>query len=278
MDFFTTKAYYRTAQFLSIAFFPLALAAMIVLKVEDRITVENVRIESRRQVILRSALKETLIKNIHIKTGAEVREGDPLIEFEDLQNWRTELAKKKNQLEFVREKAEVYVRLRAEGAQSGLSTKDMTTEANALQIEIEGLEERVGRLTLRAPFNGTVTELPVKEYESVGIGTPLLSLAAMNDKIIRCFVPEDRYQYLRKDQHVAIKSNQYSFFSFKIFEGKVASFHSFASHDGQDVRYETEILLVGEAQELLPVGSTATCDIIVEERPLYELFIGQKKR
>lgn len=278
MDFFATKAYYRTAQFLSIAFFPLALVAVIVLKVEDRITVENVRIESSRQVILRSPLKETLIKSIHIKTGHEVREGDPLIEFEDLQNWRTDLAKKKNQLEFIREKADVYTRLRAEGAQSGLSAKDITTEANALQIEIDGLEERVGRLTLKAPFNGTITELPVKEYESVEIGTPLLSLAAMNEKIIRCHVPEDRFQYLRVGQRVAIKSNQYSYFSFKIFEGEVAAFHSFASHEGQVIRYETEILLLGEAEELLPVGSSATCDIIVEERPLYELLMGQKKR
>ena len=46
------------------------------------------------------------------------------------------------------------------------------------EFEIAALRDKVDRLTLRAPFTGRITELMVKPYAKMEIGTPLVALSA----------------------------------------------------------------------------------------------------
>lgn len=276
-ELLTTKFYYRTAQVVSIVFLPLAFLSLFVLRVEDRIVVDGV-VESDNYVTLRSPLDDTLIENILVEPGADVKSGQALLNLQDLKSWRNELEKKEKRLEYITEKADVYQKLRKEGAQSGLITKDSQNEANILEIEIRALKENVGRLTLRAPFAGKITEVMVKPYSHVEVGTPLAKLSAMDEKIIRCQIPESRFPFLRQDQTVAVKSNLYNYFKWKIYSGKVKSYYSYASHENEKPTYETKIVLTGEGRDLLTIGSTARCEILVEDRPLIELLLGEDKR
>lgn len=285
MDFITTTAFYRSTQIVSILFLPLTVLALFYIKVEDRIVVDGA-VESDNQVILRSPLDDTLLDDIFVKPGDDVAKDAPLVRFRDLQNWRQELERKQKRYELLKEKAEIYVKLHGEGAQSGLTAKDMVNESQTLEFEIAALRDKVDRLTLRAPFTGRITELMVKPYAKMEIGTPLVALSAMDVKVIRCEVPEARFPYLRKGQPVAIKSNLYHYLTFRIYTGEVKSFYTYASSASAnpangarpEPSYETKIALTGEAKELLTIGSTASCEILVEDQPLYRLFLGERKR
>jgi multidrug resistance efflux pump len=204
-----------------------------------------------------------------------VKEGDPLIRFQDLQNWDLELQKKKNQVALLLEKAATYERLEKQGAQSKLSSMEYRTEANTLTIEATELEQMVKNLTLRAPFAGKVTDVLVKEYQSVAVGTPLAALSAMDGKVLRCLVPENRFSEIEVGQSVAIKSNLYNYLHYSVYYGTVKSFDSYATHLTNQPSFETYIKVLDEndGAKMLKIGSTASCDIIVARRPLYELFL-----
>ncbi len=285
MDFITTPAFYRTNQIVSILFLPLAVISLFLIKVEDRIVVDGV-VESDNQVVLRSPLDETLLEDIFVHPGDDVKKGAPLVQFRDLLNWRQDLDRKHKRQDLLKEKADIYVKLHGEGAQSGLTAKDMVNESQTLEFEIAALQDKVDRLTLRAPFDGRVTELMVKPYAKMEIGTPLLALSAMDEKVIRCQVPESRFPYLHKGQPVAIKSNLYNYFTFQIYTGEVKSFYTYASNPAlagsanplQGPAYETKIALTGEAKDRLTIGSTASCEILVENQPLYRLLLGERKK
>lgn len=280
MDFITTKFFYRFTQVVSLFFLPLIILSLFFIRIEDRITVTGV-IESDNQVVLRSPLDDTLLAEILVKPGTDVKEGEPLVKFQDLRNWRLELEKKIKRLELIQEKSDIYIKLRGEGAQSGLTTKDVMNEAETLKIEIKALQDDVDRLTLRAPFTGRITELMVKPYAKMEIGTPIVALSAMSQmdlKVVSCNVPQSRYPYLRTDQPVAIKSAQFPYLRFKIYTGVVKWFSKYASTTDQGQVYETKIALTGEAKDLLPIGSTATCEILVEDQPLYVLLTGENRR
>lgn len=277
MEIITTQTFYRINQIASLLFLPLALLSLFIIKVEDRIVVDGV-VESDNQVILRSPLDDTLLADILVKPGDDVEKGAPLAKLQDLRNWQRELDKSQKRLELLREKSTIYTKLHGEGAQSGLTAKDMQNEAQTLEIEIKALQDNVDRLTIRAPFAGRITELMVKPYAKMEIGTPIVSLSAMDDLVIRCQVPETRFPYLQKGQPVAIKSNLYSYFVFQIYTGEVKSFYTYASNSAGGPTYETKIALTGEARNMLRIGSTASCEILVENQPLYRLFLGERKR
>lgn len=276
MEIIATKAFYRSTQIVSLLFLPLVALSLFLIKVEDRIVVDGT-VESDNQAVLRSPLDDTLLEEIFVKSGEDVAKAAPLMRFQDLQSWRLELEKKQKRLEFVHDKAAVYIKLRNEGAQSGLTTRDFVNEEQTLEIEIKTLQERVERLTLRAPFAGRVTDLMIKPFTNVSIGTPLIALSAMDEKVIRCQVPQSRFPYLRVNQPVAIKSDQYPHTKYKVFTGTVKSFYPYASTNTQEPLYETKILLTEDAPKVLPIGSTATCEILVDAQPLYWLLKGEKK-
>ncbi len=277
MKIFTTKAYYRASQIASIAFLPAVIIALIFIKIEDRIVVNGI-IESDNHLIMRSALEDKLVKTVLVKPGQSVKHGEALVELEDLGNWRVELERTQSQYDLAKEKAEVYSNLKNKGAQSGLSAKTYENQAKILEIEIKSLKQQIDRLTVRAPFDGKITEVMVKKSEKVDIGTPIVALSAMDEKIVRCNVPEARFPYLQLGQKVAIKSNLYNYFTFEIYTGVVKTFDAYASHTTKEPVFETKIKVTGKGAEILKVGSTAQCEIIVEKQPLYALLLGDNKK
>lgn len=283
MSVIASKGYYRFVQVLSVLVVPLIAVLMIFVKIDDRVIVNGV-VESSHHVILRSPLEKTLIEDIKIKPGSDVRAGQELLTFRDLNNWRLELEKIRRRVIMLTEKAEIYESLNKKGAQSTLSAKELKTEAETLRIEAKSLEQQVEKLTLRAPFSGRITDVLVKEHMNVAVGTELVALSAMDEKVIRCFVPENRYSLLREGQTVAIKSNLYNYLHYTVYRGVVKNFSQYGTR-GQDTSdaaasaampvFETFIKVLDDdhGAEMLKVGSTAACEIVVERRPLYELFL-----
>ena len=327
MSIIASKGYYRFIQVLSVLVVPIIVIVMVFCKIDDRIIVIGV-VESTRHVLLRSSIDKTLIEKILVEPGKDVEEGQPLIVFRDLDNWKLELEKTRlqidknrlqlqktsillaktiGQMETKREKADTYEKLNKEGAQAALAAKELRTEADSLEKDAEalkkdvdlmakdvslmeanakGLEQQIARLTLRAPFKGRVTDVLVREPMNVTVGTELLALSAMDDKVVRCFVPENRADRLEDGLNVTIKSNLYNYLHYSVFRGKVKKHYPYGTRapDGAPVpaiateampTYETFITIGPEnnGPQMLKVGSTVTCEIIVERQPLYKLFI-----
>jgi multidrug resistance efflux pump len=241
---------------------------------DDRVTVAGV-VESNRHLVLCSPVEKTLVAEIFVAPGADVELGAPILRFADLQNWALELEKKDQQVKLLLEKAATYERLEKQGAQSKLSSMEYRTQANTLTLEADALKKQVENLTLRAPFAGKITDILVTEYQSVAVGTPIAALSAMDGKVIRCFIPENRFSEVQVGQPVAIKSNLYNYLHYAVYYGEVKNFDSYATHATEQPSFETFIKIVNDNNgvEMLKVGSTASCDIIVARRPLYELFL-----
>lgn len=274
MSVITSHGYYRFVQVLSILVVPLIVVAMIYVQIDDRVIVEGV-VESNHHVVLRSPLEKTLVADILVEPGSDVRAGQELMTFRDLSNWRLDLEKKKRRVTLLLEKAETYEKLSKQGAQSALSTKEYRTEADTLLIEVKALEREVEKLTLRAPFAGRVTDVLIKEHMNVAVGTELVALSAMDEKVIRCHIPENRFSLLQEGQRVAIKSNLYNYLHYTVYRGEVKKFPEYATHLTGQATYETYIKILPDdgGVDKLPIGSTASCEIVVERRPLYELFL-----
>lgn len=262
---------YRLSQLVAVLLVPLLVSLFAVVEVSDRIVIDG-EIESAKQLDLTSPLGSTLVGKVLIEVGENVKRGQALLEFQDLGNWRLEKVRKTQRADFLAHRLKVYDKLHKMGTASELKMRELKTEEANLRTEIAALENNINRLTLRAPFAGRVTKLLVAEYTNVNIGTPLLTISDMREKVIRCFVPEDRFAQLRDGLKVAIKSNMLNFLKYDVYQGEVIAHHAYMSRAEQRISYETVIGIDGAGQEKLRIGGTATCEIITDKQPLYTLI------
>jgi len=159
-------------------------------------------VESRRNI---SVSSETMgsAENIYITEGDQVRKGQILIKLDDevLKNTIKEL---ETSLELAQT---VYKR------QKNLWDKNIGTEIQYLEAknQVESLESRLAttrsqldKTTLRAPFNGSVDKVFIKEGEMAQPGVPLARIVSLQDMYIEADLSETYIGMFEKGQPVEI--------------------------------------------------------------------------
>ncbi|MEM8893209.1 MAG: efflux RND transporter periplasmic adaptor subunit [Bacteroidota bacterium] len=145
-------------------------------------------VQSRKNVLM-SAETMGKIESIKVKQGQSVSRGQALIVL-DAQIIRNNIAEVETQLELANI---VYER------QSNLWENNIGTEIQFLEAKNgkEGLERRLKTLQsqleqaiVRAPFSGSIDEIPVNEGEMATIGMPLIRIVKPNDMYISADVSE----------------------------------------------------------------------------------------
>lgn len=145
-------------------------------------------VESRKNVLI-AAQAGGEIKRVHVREGQSVLKGQTLVSL-DAEIIKNTIAELKTALELA---TSVYER------QAKLWEQKVGTEIQYLQAKNnkESLERRLAtansqldQAIVKAPFSGTVDQLPAKEGEIASPGMPLIRLVSLDDSYIKADVSE----------------------------------------------------------------------------------------
>ena len=265
----------RFSQILGLIYFPAIAFFLIFFKIEDKVPASGV-VEARKQSVVSSPVKELTIREIRHYSGDRVEEGDAVVIFTDLREIGLRIEQLRLDLKTLRHH---LGNLRELMEQGGLAKADFElkeVEVRQKETELRILESEREKLTVRAPFDGVITNVHRQVGEAADIGTPLFTIFADGEKIIRSQVQEKHFADVEIGQDVNIKSELYNYLLYQVYRGKVVDIRPYGEHEEGEVYYDVLIGFEESAEREMKVGSSATCEIILGERPL--LFLLTPRR
>lgn len=146
-------------------------------------------VEAHRDVTL-SAEEMGVVREIVVDRGARVSQGDPILRMED-RAVGAQVEQARAQAALARETWERRKRLWEEDqVGSELAYLEARYGAEQAAAALESMEQRLSRMTIRAPFDGVVEERNVELGSMVSPGTPVARVVALSPVKIISGVPE----------------------------------------------------------------------------------------
>lgn len=118
-----------------------------------------------------------LVERVRVKEGQDVRRGQVLVEL-DRKVLEAQLSQARAQLEQARAEAQRMERLG--DLATGQQLLELGTRVASAEANVQMLEVRVERATVRAPFSGVVGALAVEEGEYAQPGAPVVRLVQLD--------------------------------------------------------------------------------------------------
>jgi len=262
---------------------------------------------AKNQVI--QNLEGGIVKDIFVKTGDIVQEGDSLLEFDDtflrseldasiieLKNLKIEISFLENSRELISEELEILEPLVQQGAESRMELiRVLQRKANAeseisrKQADIESLEERipaikdrVNRTNVISPKAGIINRMVITTIGGVADpGSALVEIVPLNeDLIVEVEINPKDIALVLPGQRAIVKLTAFDFSKFGSLEGKVMSVgaDSIQKDDGSlwylceiSVRVK-DITSLGKRITMLP-GMVAQVDIVNGERTVMNYLL-----
>ena len=262
---------------------------------------------AKNQVI--QNLEGGIVKDIFVKTGDIVQEGDSLLEFDDtflrseldasiieLKNLKIEISFLENSRELISEELEILEPLVQQGAESRMELiRVLQRKANAeseisrKQADIESLEERipaikdrVNRTNVISPKAGIINRMVITTIGGVAEpGSALVEIVPLNeDLIVEVEIDPKDIALVLPGQRAIVKLTAFDFSKFGSLEGKVLSVgaDSIQKDDGSlwylceiSVRVK-DITSLGKRITMLP-GMVAQVDIVNGERTIMNYLL-----
>ena len=262
---------------------------------------------AKNQVI--QNLEGGIVKDIFVKTGDIVQEGDSLLEFDDtflrseldasiieLKNLKIEISFLENSRELISEELEILEPLVQQGAESRMELiRVLQRKANAeseisrKQADIESLEERipaikdrVNRTNVISPKAGIINRMVITTIGGVADpGSALVEIVPLNeDLIVEVEINPKDIALVLPGQRAIVKLTAFDFSKFGSLEGKVLSVgaDSIQKDDGSlwylceiSVRVK-DITSLGKRITMLP-GMVAQVDIVNGERTVMNYLL-----
>ncbi|MET0045469.1 MAG: HlyD family efflux transporter periplasmic adaptor subunit, partial [Candidatus Thiodiazotropha sp. 6PLUC3] len=175
--------------------------------------------------------------------------------------------------------------LRTEADQSSL-------ERTLLSTKQQSLEQRSARLSyVRAPVNGTISNIQVDVGRQVEAGTALATLLPQGVSLdVQIFIPSSAIGFLRTGQRVKLRYDAYPYQKFGVYEGELTELanvdasrvelqtrfpHLMEKHQGMTffratVRPESQNIQAYGKPISLRAGLTLEADIHLERKRLIE--------
>ncbi len=262
---------------------------------------------AKNQVI--QNLEGGIVKDIFVKAGDIVEEGDSLLEFDDtflrseldasiieLKNLKIEVSYLKNSRELIFEELDILEPLVEQGAESRMELiRVLQRKANAeseisrKQADIESLEERipalkdrVNRTNVISPKAGIINRMVITTIGGVADpGSALVEIVPLNeDLIVEVEINPKDIALVLPGQRAIVKLTAFDFSKFGSLEGKVMSVgaDSIQKDDGSlwylceiSVRVK-DITSLGKKINMLP-GMVAQVDIVNGERSIMNYLL-----
>jgi len=153
-----------------------------------------------------------------LDVGSEVKFGDPIATI-DGRHLEIQLAEKSSELR--QQKANTEFLKKQKKRLSALANNNSTARSevdrvekdlliaeeqlSALALQMKQIKLSIEKTTIRAPFDGVVSQRMSQQGEFVNVGTPLVQLVDPNRLDIRVAAPLDVVEYLVRNQSISVK-------------------------------------------------------------------------
>ena len=262
---------------------------------------------AKNQVI--QNLEGGIVKEIYVKAGDIVLEGQPLLKLDDtilrseldasqkqLNNLENEIQSLQTSLDLIVEEIQILKPLVEQGAESRMELiRVMQREANAnsdlsrklaeieaLKERIPALQNRVDRTLVSSPKDGIINRLVITTSGGVvDPGGPLAEIVPLNeDLIIEVEINPKDIAFILQDQRAIVKLTAFDFSIYGSLEGRVDNVgaDSIQKEDGS-MWYLCEITVpingvtsLGKKITVLP-GMVAQIDIVNGERTIMNYLL-----
>ncbi len=157
------------------------------------------------------AQQSGIVTQLNVRPGQKVQRGEVVVIYPPL-NHHLQVDQAKIEQRKLAQDYERQQELYKAGAVSKVSVNAYKTQLDVLTKTIQQLQNRN---TIRAPFSGIITQVPVKTGEEVGMGQALFSMAKTANLAVNFYVPP-------KDiAHMAVGTTTYLTLPDKKIEGKI---------------------------------------------------------
>ena len=153
-------------------------------------------------VIIRSSDQATFssetsahVSLLTVEEGSYFKEGDLLLQL-DCREQQAELKKAQAQQQATREAEKSAGKLQGYGSISETELIKAQSDAAMANADVERLKAVVDKCTIKAPFNGAVSELLVHAHETVKPGDPLLKIVSTENLELQMQIPSNWLQWI----------------------------------------------------------------------------------
>ncbi|PKR82264.1 efflux RND transporter periplasmic adaptor subunit [Brumimicrobium salinarum] len=174
------------------------------------------------------------VNKVSVDLGSEVKKGQILIEL-DNSLLKLQLEAVKIQIKDLEKDNNRYLILTEADAIQKAKLDKIQLQLESAKIQQRTIQEQINKTTIRAPFDGTITQKFVEIGAFAAPGVPLLQLSQMNVLRFTAFVAEGEINQFELNQTVILKANQYPQ---NEFSGKVVAIGGKAN---PAARYQVEI-------------------------------------
>lgn len=150
-------------------------------------TPDYVIIRSSNQTTFSSEISAS-VAELSVKEGSHFNKGDVLLSM-DCRVQKAELKKALAQYQSASIAKQSAAKLKAYGAISEFELVKATAEEKIASAEVDRLNPIIEKCTIRAPFNGAVSELMIHPYETVKQGEPLLKIVSTDNLEFEMQIP-----------------------------------------------------------------------------------------
>lgn len=145
-------------------------------------------IESRKNVLI-AAQTAGEIKRVHVREGQKVTKGQTLISL-DAEIIQNTIAELKTALELATSVYERQAKLWEQKVGTEIQYLQAKNNKESLERKLATAYSQLDQAIVKAPFTGTVDQLPAKEGEVAVPGMPLVRLVNLDDSYIKADVSE----------------------------------------------------------------------------------------
>lgn len=154
---------------------------------EHRVEVRG-SVESRKNVLI-AAQTSGEIERVHVREGQQVTKGQVLIT-QNADVIRNTIAELKTALELATSVYEKQSRLWEQKIGTELQYLEAKNNKESLERRLATANAQLDMAIVKAPFNGTIDELPVREGEVASPGLPLVRIVSQQEMYIKADVSE----------------------------------------------------------------------------------------
>ncbi|MBX2945927.1 MAG: efflux RND transporter periplasmic adaptor subunit [Cyclobacteriaceae bacterium] len=145
-------------------------------------------VESRRNIVI-TAQTGGEIHKVHVREGQNVSKGQVLVSL-NADIIRNSIAELKTALELANSVYEKQARLWEQKIGTELQYLQAKNNKESLERRLATAYSQLDQAIIKAPFSGTIDQLPAREGEVAGPGMPLVRVVSLDDTYIKADVSE----------------------------------------------------------------------------------------
>jgi membrane fusion protein, multidrug efflux system len=160
-------------------------------------------VESRRNITI-SAENPGVVQRIAVREGDEVRRGQVLLQQDNevMQRNRAEL---QTSLDLATTVYERQARLWEQNIGTEVQYLQAKNNKESIEQRLRSLQAQIDRTSPRAPFNGVVDQVMIREGENAMPGTPMVRIVGLEDMYVQADVSEVYMERIRSGDSALVQ-------------------------------------------------------------------------